>query len=438
MGLGKPGNITKLGNLQRFKMRKKVLLRGPLLTQSGYGHHTRTVMRALRTREDIFDIYLQAINWGQCSWLWEETEEREWIDETLQKTLNYIGQKGQFDMSLQVTIPNEWEKIAPINIGVTAGIETTKVAPQWIEKSFLMDKIITISEHSKWSYANTKYQAQHPNNGQTFEAKCEIPIEVVHYPARKFEPAKIDLDLTTDFNFLSIAQWSPRKNVQQLIKCFIEQFKDEENVGLVLKLNIAKNSLVDRTHVFRNVKMFLNNFPERKCKIYILHGYMTDEEMAGLYTHPKIKAYATTTHGEGFGLPLFESAYYGMPVIAPDWSGHLDFLYMPKEDKKGNIKNKPMFSRVGYTLQPVDKSSVWEGVIQADSKWAVPEDGSLKMALEDIFNDYGRFRKRANELQKWICEEFTEEKQYEKYTSSVCDFVEEDNLNLEETVEIFS
>ena len=58
-------------------------------------------------------------------------------------------------MSAQVTIPNEWEKLAPINIGVTAGIETTKVSPQWVEKSKLMDKIITISEHSKQVYENT-------------------------------------------------------------------------------------------------------------------------------------------------------------------------------------------------------------------------------------------------------------------------------------------
>ena len=35
---------------------------------------------------------------------------------------------GQFDISVQVTIPNEWKNIAPLNIGYTAGIETTKVA----------------------------------------------------------------------------------------------------------------------------------------------------------------------------------------------------------------------------------------------------------------------------------------------------------------------
>ena len=37
---------------------KKVLVRGPALSQSGYGEHTRFLLRALRSREDIFDIHL--------------------------------------------------------------------------------------------------------------------------------------------------------------------------------------------------------------------------------------------------------------------------------------------------------------------------------------------------------------------------------------------
>ena len=52
-----------------------------------------------------------------------------------------MQQGGQFDVSLQVTIPNEWEPLAPVNIGVTAGIETTRVTPVWLEKSNMMDKV---------------------------------------------------------------------------------------------------------------------------------------------------------------------------------------------------------------------------------------------------------------------------------------------------------
>ena len=315
---------------------------------------------------------------------------------------------------MQVTIPNEWENIAPINIGITAGIETTKVAPQWIEKSYLMNKIITISQHAKQSYENTTHDHRDENTGIITTYEVETPIEHVSYPVRKFDPVKLDLDLTTDFNFLSVAQLSPRKNTQQTIKCFIDKFKDDENVGLIIKANIAKNSLIDRRSTLSNFKKILSDFPDRKCKLYLLHGFLTDQEMAGLYTHPKVKALVTTTHGEGFGLPIFEAAYYGLPIIATDWSGHLDFLYKPTKQKNGKVKNKHMFNRISYTLQPVQKEAIWEGVIQPDSMWAYPEEGSVKMAMEEVYKDYGRFKKRSKELQKWVCEEFAEDKQYEK------------------------
>ena len=96
------------------------------MSQSGYGEHGRFVLRALRTREDLFDIYLDALSWGRTSWLWEDTKERKWIDSLLMKTFNHRQSGGEFDLSLQVTIPNEWEKVARINIGCTAGIETNK------------------------------------------------------------------------------------------------------------------------------------------------------------------------------------------------------------------------------------------------------------------------------------------------------------------------
>ena len=123
--------------------RKKIIVRGPALSRSGYGEQTRFALRALRSQEDKLDIFLINTNWGGTGWLHEDSDERRWIDSTLQKTITYTqNNKVPFDMSLQITIPNEWEKIAKYNIGYTAGIETTKIAPVWIEKSKLMDKII--------------------------------------------------------------------------------------------------------------------------------------------------------------------------------------------------------------------------------------------------------------------------------------------------------
>ena len=126
-------------------MRKKILVRAPVLTRSGYGEHGRLVCRALRSREDIFDIYVLPIPWGQTGWISEDNEEREWLDERIRATTEYGQSGGQFDISVQVTIPNEWQQMAPINVGVTAGIESDMVAPVWLEQANMMDNIITIS-----------------------------------------------------------------------------------------------------------------------------------------------------------------------------------------------------------------------------------------------------------------------------------------------------
>jgi len=406
---------------------KKILLKSPLLTQSGYGHHSRTVLRALRQHEgELFDVYIQVLNWGATSWLHNSSEERRWIDDKILKTHEFITNGGQFDVAIQVGIPQEWEHLSPINIGVTAGVETTKISPLWVQKINSMDKVLTISEHAKSSIINTIYEAENNQTGEKVTLKCETPVDAISYPVNLYEAKNLDLDLKTDFNFLAVMQLSPRKNLNQLVNCFIEQFKDKEDIGLVIKTNMAKNSLIDKINCDRLLKTLVRSHEEDiKCKIYLLHGFMSEEEMTGLYTHPKIKAMVSTTHGEGFGLPLFEAAYNGLPVCATDWSGHLDFLYKKVKQKNGKTKNKHMFNRISYTLGQIQKEAVWENVVVADSKWAFPEAGSIKMNLDEIYKDYGRFKKRAKELEKWVREEFHADKQYQKYIDSISSYLDD-------------
>ena len=262
----------------------KVFLRAPILTQSGYGHHSRTVYRALKTREDIFDIYVQPIQWGKTSWLWADDEERKELDACLNKTIGYINNNGKFDVSVQVTIPGEFEQLAPVNIGVTAGIETDKVSAQWLQKCNTMNKILTISEHSMSSLTDTVYDAVNNQTGEEIKYGLMVPIDYVSYPVLQEEPEEIDLDLKTDFNFLAVAQMGPRKNLNATIEAFVDNFRDDENVGLIVKTNMAKNCLLDRMNCTNALRTNLSQLGERKFKVYLLHGSLTDKEMASLYT----------------------------------------------------------------------------------------------------------------------------------------------------------
>ena len=84
----------------------KILVRGPALTRTGYGEHARFVLRSLRKCE-FLDLYLLPINWGESAWVWEDNEERAWFDSLIKKTALHSKENGQYDMSVQVTIPNE-------------------------------------------------------------------------------------------------------------------------------------------------------------------------------------------------------------------------------------------------------------------------------------------------------------------------------------------
>ena len=403
-------------------MKKKVIVKAPALSASGYGEHARFVLRALRKKEDIFDIYLHNLNWGKVSWLFDNSEERQWIDGLIKKTAEHISQNREnlfFDYSLQVTIPNEFEKIAAVNIGVTAGIETHKVAPQWLQKANEMDKLIVISNHAKSGFENTKYPLMNEQQEHVADLTCNVPIEVVGYPVKKIKAAKVDFELETDFNFLAVALWGQRKNIEKTILNFVEEFKDEENVGLVVKTAIRGGSTYDLLGTESILEGILSKYPDRKCKVYLLHGRLTEEEMTTLYNHDKIKCMVSLAHGEGFGLPLFEAAYNGLPIVATDWSGQTDFLYAPQKDKKGKEKRKGLFGKVSYDLHKVQPESVWEGVIVPDSMWAYPSDLSAKAKMREVFKDYQLALNKAKKLKKFVEKEFDGDKMYDKLASSI-------------------
>ena len=407
-------------------MKKKIVVRGPVLSQSGYGEQARFALRSIRTREDVFDIYLIITEWGGTGWIWRDDEERRWIDDMMRKSINYIEQAKtqntppQFDISLQVTIPQEFEKLAPVNVGYTAGTETTKMSPQWVEKSNLMDKILVTSKHTKYAFDKTSYEAVNQQTGEALSNyKCETPVEVVSYPVRKYEKdPDFKLDLKHDFNFLCMAQWSPRKNIENTITGWLEEFWDQE-VGLILKGNIKNNSVMDREYTKSRLKDMLGKFKDRKCSVYLLHGDMTENELSSLYQHPKVKCFINLAHGEGFGLPVFEAAYYGLPVVAPDWGGILDFMYAPKKDKKGKEKEKAHFAKVDYDLKHIQPEAVWDPVLVKDSQWAFPRQGSYKMTLRKVFKNYGMYKSQAERLQDHVIKHFDYDKMHERFVSGV-------------------
>ena len=387
---------------------KKLIFRGPVQTASGYGVHARMLLKALDD-SGKFDITVMSIPWGATPLIYDDSPQQKRIRELAVKFNPQVP--VEYDVSVQVTIPNEFVRLAKKNVGVTAGIETNRVAPVWQQKSNEMDLLVVPSIHSARGFTQGIYGSEKGPQQLLLRKPLYILPEWIDLSTYNTEPASVGighlgLQDMPDFNFVSVGlgldkpDGEDRKNFTSLIRWFCEQFKGNQNVGLVLKLSMINASPVD----FKNVKMRIQmikamsgcgEFP----KIKLIHGRLSELELAALYKNPKVKAFITLTHGEGYGLPIIEAAACGLPVIATDWSGHLDFL---------KIDGKNKFVPVNYELKAVPPSCVWKDVMEEGTLWANPTEQDSKLKMAKVVLSYDKPKEWALELAAWIKDNINE------------------------------
>jgi len=95
----------------------------PIDTYSGYGARGRDFVKALIDL-DKYDVKILAQRWGETRWGYLADH-----NDTIftPRIINQLTQ--QPDIWVQISIPNEFQKVGKYNIGVTAGIETTLCDP---------------------------------------------------------------------------------------------------------------------------------------------------------------------------------------------------------------------------------------------------------------------------------------------------------------------
>ena len=403
-------------------MKKKVLLIGPLFNISGYSDHARLIADALYSRSDLFDVYLLSTQWAQAS------SDSSYVDkyvESLVKTQTLLEESqkngtplGQlFDCTFQVRPPNEFEQITNYDIGVTAALETTAAPQEWITQCNMMRKILVVSNHAKQNLKN----ARHSQTGEVINTPIEV-IPFYNTITESIEPFAAYDNIKTSTNFLTISQLAPRKNFYNLLKWFVEEFKNDEDVGLIVKLHHMNNCTLDFYHVRDKIKSILheNNLQDKKCKIHFIHGSLSEQEIKTMYQKDFIKAYVTTTHGEGFGVPMFNAVCSDIPVVAPSWSGHMDYLSAPfTNETSGKSKVKNLFLKTKYEIGPVKEKHLMHGLITKECNWCYVDESSFKKNLRSVLSGEKLHQKNAKVLGKHIREKFSKEKVFQMYEDVV-------------------
>lgn len=387
------------------------VVRAPCATRSGYGDMSRDIIRHL-IEYDKYDVKVISVNWGETPMNAlddSNPKDKVIIDRILDGPLT-----KQPDLFVTITIPTEFEPIGKYNIGITAGIETTVAAPQWVESCNKMDVVFTISEHSKNVLLTSRFQRKGQNEQILGVLEIEKPVEVLHncidqsifkkleYESDVVKTIKDELNTIPEkFCYLFVGHWlrgdlgEDRKNVGLLVKLFLETFKqvkDNTPPALILKTSGGNFSILDQKEITKKINQIRSTVKLENNQVmpnvYVLHGELTDTEMNSLYNHPKVKAHVSFTKGEGFGRPLLEASISGKPIIASGWSGHIDFL-----DRENAVL-------VGGELKPIHESAVWDGVLIKESSWFSPDIQQCANAMAAVFMEYEQFRKKSAKLGK--------------------------------------
>jgi glycosyltransferase involved in cell wall biosynthesis len=370
-----------------------LVLQGPLATRSGYGDKTRDLIRML-IELDKYEIRLVSTAWGACPMnALSSDRDKDIIDKILpQPVLD-----RQPDVFIQVDIPSNFTRIGKVNIGYTAGIETTLCSEQWIHGCNRMDYVWVVSEHAKRVFADTKIEMMTPEGTVAKTVVVTKSIEIVPNAVnpkvyKKISAEEINLNVRKvmsnvkeNFCFLFVGHWlkgdigEDRKNVGLLIKIFGETFKNtisSKRPALILKTSGADFSILDQEEILKKIKAIKQSVGPNCPKIYFIHGDLTEDEMNSLYNHPKVKAHVSFTKGEGFGRPLLEATMSQKPVIASGWSGQLDFL------------NKDDSVLVSGELRKIEAGAVWENVLIPESQWFNVDHSHAASALMHVFKNY--------------------------------------------------
>jgi glycosyltransferase involved in cell wall biosynthesis len=416
-------------------MNKLMLITAPVSSRSGYGDHARDLVNSF-IKHDKYDIKILDVRWGECPRNALDKNNR--LDkQILDRILPQPNLDRQPDIYVDIRIPNEFQTYGKINIGITAGIETNAVSPEWIDGCNKMDLIIVPSEHSKDGFVNSVYdKIQNLPDGKqqkVGEHKLEKPIEVVFEGADESYKPLENKDINQDFfdyindmisekyAFLFVGQWTQggygedRKDIGKLVKVFIEAFANKKKQpALLLKTSGATFSVMDKVEIKKKIDDIKSKFPSdwKLPSIYLLHGDLTKEELNYLYNHPKIKSMVSFTHGEGFGRPLLEATMTGLPVITTGWSGHTDFL---DSDKSMLMAGE---------LQQIPKSVVWKDILIEQSQWFVVNEQSAYKALNYAVKNVYDIKRKAQSLMRINRKKFTLDNMTEKLDEIVSPYID--------------
>ena len=308
------------------------------------------------------------------------------------RAITNIGKEN--DVRIIVTTPHNWKTCLGLGLNIGYCVwEGSNVPKSYIEE-MLNDKIDLIfvpSNHTREAILNTINSATigefHPFKGWIINEYMLNKDKIIKIITDKIRviPHGVDLSIfypkeksnDDKFRFICNKGWRgthwDRGGVQYVIKAFAEEFRNNENVELLVKLNPAYIDGNILNQAITNLSL-----PDNRASIQIVVDNIPYNKLIDLYN--KGNVYVCATRAEAFNLPGLEAMACGLSTIQTDFGGQTD--YMTEENSL----------KIDYKLEEVKEDMMYEGC-----QWAVPSMISLRKQMRYAFEHPTKIKKMGEQ-----------------------------------------
>ena len=321
---------------------------------SGWSRASYEYIRALSTQ---FDVVARSVP------LTKNISPPEDIQECINKEL------GTPKYCIQHVLPHylEYSGYFKKNVCIAILESNNLIENDWTRRINLMDEVWSPSEYKEESI--TKPIKIFPHAGNIHNYNISEGIEV---------PA--------GYNFYTICDFTRRKNINALIRAFHAEFSVNEPVNLVLKMNKFNTSTEELEYIadesFKKIKEGLKLYSRNGYKReYLITNDLNEFEINGL--HKSCDCYVSTSYGEAWGWPIFDSMAFGNCIVAPNKGGHMEYLQHYTNKYLVETRTEPCYAALETFDHLYSAYETWENIDILD----------LQKQMRRAYNDRSRYIK---------------------------------------------
>lgn len=262
-----------------------------------------------------------------------------------------------------------------------AAWEVDRLPPDWAPVLNRFERVLVPSRFNREVFASS---------GVT------VPVDVIPHVARKVEEVsggeRWGQVADDDFVFYTIGTWTTRKALEETVRVYLETFRADESVALIVKtdvvdeLAVASMSGRERRRAPKHhgttwwtLARILRDY-RSPAKVHLVAGGMPAREIDRLHTRGD--CFLSLSRGEGWGLGPFEAALFGKPSVVTGWGGQLDYLG----------EDYPLL--VDYELEPASWSPRDDYFPDWSARWSRADPRHAGELLRWVFEN----RERAEEI----------------------------------------